>query len=378
MLLIKKNFKTYLAIAVIFVNMLNLNGMEEAALGCNQEPKTKNAYELATEFKQYLEDTIVKMEFSGVNPNFYELLVPFYADEEPEVTISEYFDHINKFFNLSPIQIIRAQKYVERFIIEAGLFIGNNISLTIQRIVFTSVILAIKYDNRETYDKMHSEYATYGEMSEDILQNWENNFRIIIESNFTITREELDNATKIPQPIQEYWQINGNETIILDGVKNYLLTQLEESRTKKSEYNTVQARMTDRLFGAFGSQTVPTTSFSIYFDRLTKLSAFFSTEDFVVAYIYIKKLINLGNFHQISVVNELSIHRLFFATLVSTNKYLLEDCTPTGHYRVLGGITKAEELVSLTICIYYLLGFQLYISAQEWNTAVAELLELGK
>lgn len=367
--LLKKVFGPYLFVVTILLGMLSLHGME------NANSNNTKAAELATDFKQYLEDTIVKMEFSGTYTFENKSLDIFYSSAKPHFSISKYFDRLNNNLHLTTDQIFLAKKYIEKFIIKTGLDIGHDIKLIIYRAVFAAILLAIK--NTTGYTHSNNTYAKYGCININELQILKDNFRRIMgKKSFYSSHEELEleqmvNPTKV-KPIGTYCEIDDDLTLIT-GVKKYLEGKLDLSEPKN----------TPLFLRKFSSQYKPEISFSDYFDRLeesgdetNKKSSefFFSSSDFALATICIDRFIDAAA----EPINIFTIHRIFATALILAKAYNEEwdDIIFKDYVKVT--LINKDELVRLHKSFLNIISFNLYVSQQEWDHYITMLMQLGE
>lgn len=93
---------------------------------------------------------------------------------------------------------------------------------------------------------------------------------------------------------------------------------------------------------------------------------------FIVTLIYLNRLIRKSG--DINIVNAKSFHRMFLAAFFVAIKYLddyIEDILIT-QIRVSGGITK-ESLITLDYAFVRCMNFDLYVSPEQYNAALANL-----
>ena len=113
----------------------------------------------------------------------------------------------------------------------------------------------------------------------------------------------------------------------------------------------------------FQSATLPGISIVDYVARLQKYARF-KTHDFVVALIYVKRMMLL---HPQLKFTDLTVHRMLISVLLVATKMFRDIHFSNRYYAKVGGITT-RELGRLERCTLDLLDFKLYVSTEEFES----------
>ena len=113
---------------------------------------------------------------------------PFLTDSLQSITINDYLKRLVKYTQAESSTLIAMLIYIDR-ICELNNFIIN--SYNVYKILFSSLIIAIKYNEDEYYDNKF--YAKVGGLTLKEMNNLEINYLSLIDFKLYISEEVFDN-----------------------------------------------------------------------------------------------------------------------------------------------------------------------------------------
>ena len=113
---------------------------------------------------------------------------PFLTDSLQSITINDYLQRLVKYTQVESSTLIAMLIYIDR-LCELNNFIVN--SYNVYKILFSSLIIAIKYNEDEFYDNKF--YAKVGGLSLKEMNNLEINYLSLIDFKLYISEEVFDN-----------------------------------------------------------------------------------------------------------------------------------------------------------------------------------------
>ena len=144
-----------------------------------------NDFSIVQRISSTLEGIINKNEAENTENNLVDYdHSPFTHKTVPKISIEDYLNRIQKYSELEDSTLIIALIYIDR------LLENKNIKLSIynvHRILFTAVLLAIKYNEDEIYE--NNIFAEIFGVSNKELNNLESEFLDLIEFNLFITKK---------------------------------------------------------------------------------------------------------------------------------------------------------------------------------------------
>eukprot|EP00499_Haloplacidia_sp_CaronLabIsolate_P012247 CAMPEP_0196772278 /NCGR_PEP_ID=MMETSP1104-20130614/2147_1 /TAXON_ID=33652 /ORGANISM="Cafeteria sp., Strain Caron Lab Isolate" /LENGTH=255 /DNA_ID=CAMNT_0042142411 /DNA_START=173 /DNA_END=937 /DNA_ORIENTATION=+ len=117
----------------------------------------------------------------------------------------------------------------------------------------------------------------------------------------------------------------------------------------------------------FHAQRVPSISVHDYLSRVQKYSAC-SAECFVLALIYIDRLIQMNSF----VVNSLNVHRVIITSVMLGAKFFDDQYYNNAYYARVGGV-PTSEMNALEIEFLFLVNFSLHVTPEAYRNYFLEL-----
>ena len=112
---------------------------------------------------------------------------PFLTDSLQSITINDYLQRLVKYTQVESSTLIAMLIYIDR-LCELNNFIVN--SYNVYKILFSSLIMAIKYNEDEFYDNKF--YAKVGGLSLKEMNNLEINYLSLIDFKLYISEEVFD------------------------------------------------------------------------------------------------------------------------------------------------------------------------------------------
>ncbi|KAA8545103.1 hypothetical protein F0562_019887 [Nyssa sinensis] len=150
-----------------------------------------------------------------------------------------------------------------------------------------------------------------------------------------------------------------------------LISSVIERTIQKNE-KLLKASAEREVITIFHGSRAPALSIQRYIERIFKYSGC-STSSFVVAYIYINKLLQWMNVY----LTSLNIHRLLITSVMLAAKFLDDECHNNAYYAKIGGISTTE-MNELEMKFLFGMAFRLHVTVETFDKYCLELEEEAK
>lgn len=161
---------------------------------------------------------ITKLLKSLINSSFNFIHSNFTAPYLPEISIEDYLLRFIEYTRIEESTLISSIIYIQRLILKTNFTITN---LNIHRLILTSMLLSIKYNEDNTYPQHY--YAQIGGVDLEELNVLESEFLIRIEfelfvseNEFNSLKELLYNNIYLKQKEQDFCEIYDEELLQMD------------------------------------------------------------------------------------------------------------------------------------------------------------------
>lgn len=158
--------------------------------------------------------------------------------------------------------------------------------------------------------------------------------------------------------------------ILFDKIEKsiHVFTTYKDGHEMVMDYiNTKKIPASLRIFHGCGKMSQHTPDY--YLNRIRRYMQC-SPEAFVLAFLYIRRIINKT--HIMPAFNNISFHRMFLAAIVVAAKFNDDRLFGQNFYAKMGGISTMD-LDDLELTFLFTIKFDLNISVEEWKCLVAEL-----